>query len=237
MVYEKNNDDEIKKTNDDDSKNEDTEIKFDFLDEDKSNETGVEKSEEQYDKDELLPILLQQEEIENLKRQLEEVTREKDDLYDRLLRKLADFNNYRKRVEKEKEETIKFASARIIKDLLPIIDNFEKAIATCNNRDDNFYKGIELIYKQLMEILIKNGVEGIKAKGEQFDPSYHEAIGTEAMEDKEDNIILEEYQKGYLLHNKLLRPSLVKVNVRKNSLDDSEKNSKEVGDNEKSNWN
>lgn len=236
MVYEKN-DDETKKTGDDDSRDEDTEIKFDFLDENNSNEDSSEKSEEQYDKDELLPILLQQEEIENLKRQLEEVTREKDDLYDRLLRKLADFNNYRKRVEREKEETIKFASAKIIKDLLPIIDNFEKALSSSNNRDNNFYKGIELIYKQLIDILIRNGVQGIKAEGEQFDPAYHEAIGTEEIEDKENNIILEEYQKGYLLHNKLLRPSLVKVNVRKNCLSDSEKNSKEVGDNEKSNWN
>jgi len=236
MVEEKDKND-LKKGKGDDSDSKDLELKFDFLEEEGGgdSETPHESNEESYDKDELLPILLQQEEIENLKKQLEEVTREKDDLYDRLLRKLADFNNFRKRVEKEKQEYYKYASANLIKELLPIIDNFEKALAMFKDNDNQFYKGIELIYKQLVDVLRKEGVEGIKTKGEQFDPAYHEAVGTGEEEDIENNTILEEYQKGYKMHDKLLRPALVKVNVRKETHKDAEKKDKEVGDNEESN--
>ncbi len=234
MIDEKNKDDS-NKINNDDSKNEDTEVKFDFLDEEESNESKPENNEETYDKDELLPILLQQEEIENLKKQLEEVTREKDDLYDRLLRKLADFNNFKKRIEKERQDYCKFANADLIRDILPIIDNFEKALMISEDKDDPFYRGIELIYKQFIDVLRKHGVEEIKAEGEQFDPSFHEAVWTAEIENQEDNVIIEEYQKGYMMHDKLLRPSLVKVNIRKNLTDDSGKNRKEAGDNEESN--
>ncbi|OGF66988.1 MAG: nucleotide exchange factor GrpE [Candidatus Fischerbacteria bacterium RBG_13_37_8] len=221
--------------NDNSDSTDDVEIKFDFLDDD-IEETSEEQEEETVDKDELLPILLQQEEIENLKKQLEEVMREKDELYDRLLRKLADFNNYRKRIEKEKQEYYNFATANLMRDILPVVDNFEKAIAQFENHDDPSFKGIELICRQLEDILRKHGVHAIESNGKPFDPAFHEAVGTGEVEEIDDNIILEEYQKGYMMHDKLLRPSMVRVNVKKMQKEAVEPD-KEVGDNEESHWN
>jgi molecular chaperone GrpE len=206
----------------------DTMVEFSPLD-----SSGVEKKEERTDA-EALSILLLQQDVQGLKEQLATVTREKDDLYDRLLRKLADFNNYKKRIEKEKQDYFMFATANLIRDLLPVLDNFEKALAQCKDTDTVSYQGLGLIFRQIREVFKKLGVEPIDAVGLQFDPNFHEAADRVENSEIEDNIIVEEFQKGYMINNKLLRPAMVKVNI-KPADKNLENPDKEVGDHEESN--
>ena len=235
-------------TNNKDTKDKDVkgvELRFADLDDTVIEFVGIEppelKEEKEHPKEEgadaQISIILLQQEMQGLKEQLGTITRERDDLYERLLRKLADFTNYRKRVEKEKQEYFQFATANIVTELLPVLDNFEKALVQCTDRDSITYKGMELIYRQLREAFIKWGVEAIDAVGLQFDPNFHEAAGREENEDIEDNLIIEEYQKGYVINKKLIRPSMVKVNVHKEPVATAENSDsdKEVGDNEESN--
>lgn len=130
-----------------------------------------------------------------------------------LQRVQAEFENYKKRCEKENSEFIKYANADLIKKLLPILDNFELALKDCRAKDD-FYKGMELIYSHLIEALHSQGLKHIECVGKKFDPYYHEALLTEES-DKEENTILEEMQKGYLLNDKVIRHSKVKVAKKK----------------------
>ncbi|KYK25353.1 hypothetical protein AYK26_06260 [Euryarchaeota archaeon SM23-78] len=130
-----------------------------------------------------------------------------------LQRVQAEFENYKKRCEKENSEFIKYANADLIKKLLPILDNFELALKDCRAKDD-FYKGMELIYSHLIEALHSQGLKHIECVGKKFDPYYHEALLTEES-DKEKNTILEEMQKGYLLNDKVIRHSKVKVAKKK----------------------
>ncbi len=134
-----------------------------------------------------------------------------------LQRLQAEFDNYKKRTEQQNSNFIKHANQEIIKDLLPIIDNFELALRNCKEKDE-FYKGIELIYSQINELLKNKGVTHIKCEGEKFDPYYHEALLTEES-DKEEGTILEELQKGYLLNEKVIRHSKVKVAKKSHSGD------------------
>ncbi|MBW2987042.1 nucleotide exchange factor GrpE [Candidatus Woesearchaeota archaeon] len=123
----------------------------------------------------------------------------------------ADFENYKKRVENEKQEFIQQANADLLKKLLNIIDNFELALKNEQSPED-FAKGIELIYAQLRELLTQEGVKEIETENKQFDPYLHEAMITGNDETKKDNQILEEFQKGYTIKNTVLRHSKVKVN-------------------------
>ncbi|HJZ12940.1 MAG TPA: nucleotide exchange factor GrpE [Acidobacteriota bacterium] len=155
------------------------------------------------------------EEIRSLESRLQELEKEKAELQDRLLRKHADFDNYRKRTEKDKQEFKRFALSDFMSELILILDNFERALAHSEEQSGQEYrKGVELIYRQLRDLMEKKGVKAIQVEGEQFDPNYHEAIARELRNDLPDNTILEELQKGYLLHNKLLRPAMVKVSFR-----------------------
>jgi len=131
------------------------------------------------------------------------------DYKDHLQRLQAEFDNYRKRIEKEKEEYCKFASHEIILKLLIILDSFELALKNTDKKED-FIKGIELIYSQFYSLLEKEGIRKIEALNKKFDPNYHEILLAEASE-KEENTILEELQKGYMLNNKVLRYSKVKI--------------------------
>lgn len=151
--------------------------------------------------------------IESLKRELEEKSKMATDYLSSLQRVSADFENYKKRIEKEKAEWIRFANESLILDLLVSIDNFERALkAAKENKDyENLRKGTEMIYKEMMGILKKNGLEEIKTVGENFDPYKHEAVEQIIENDCEDGTIVEEYQKGYTLHSKVIRPSKVKV--------------------------
>lgn len=224
----KNEQDKPKGNGGDKSDNDIFEIKFDSLADTSEIEKSITPKEE---------ITAASKEVKELKEQIEILTKERDELYDRLLRKLADFDNYRKRIEKEKEEFLLIANSNLIKELLPILDNLERALEQFPNKENSFFKGIHQIYRQMKETLKKFGVVQIPAMGKQFDPSLHEAIAHEENYEVEDNTILEEYQKGYLIHNKLLRPSLVKVCIHRSSVSNEKMNSQEVGDNEESDRN
>ncbi len=160
------------------------------------------------------------EEIENLekeKKELENKLKEKEkeieELKDKYLRAYAEMENMKKRLEKEKKDAIEYANESLLKEILPFIDNIERAIehANENAKIEDFIKGIEMTLENLLKSLEKFGVKQITAKNQPFDPNYHEAMGVVETEEVEPNIVVEEMQKGYILKNRLLRPSLVTV--------------------------
>ncbi len=132
----------------------------------------------------------------------------------RYTRLSADFQNYKKRIEKEKSEIFKFGCEKIVVDILPIIDNFERAIHASKNNgkeSDGLLDGIEMIFKQFVDALNKHGVEEIQSLDKEFDPNLHHAVMQEECEGIEENTITEVFQKGYTLNSKVIRPSMVKV--------------------------
>jgi molecular chaperone GrpE len=135
---------------------------------------------------------------------------ERDSLYDRLARAQAEFDNARRRAAKEQQDFRDYATADAIKALLPVIDSFERALQVRSEPGD-FRNGVELIYKQLQDVLAKLGVRAIPAKGEPFDPHYHEAIEMVETADAPDHEVIEELQRGYKFKDRLLRPAMVKV--------------------------
>ncbi|NLW21959.1 MAG: nucleotide exchange factor GrpE [Tissierellia bacterium] len=136
--------------------------------------------------------------------------KEIEELTNRLLRLQADFINYKNRVEKEKETIFSHATEDIISQLLPVLDNFERALDSVEEKE-GFYEGVKMIYDQILGILEKNGLKEIQCLGQSFDPNYHHAVLTEEVEDQEEGTILEVFQKGYMLNDKVIRPSMVKV--------------------------
>ena len=137
----------------------------------------------------------------------EEGKEESGDL--RYLRLMADFQNYKKRVEKEKKDLYAYANENIMSDLLTVMDNFERALE--HDADENFKEGIEMIFKQLQDALEKSGLAEIPALGEDFDPNVHNAVMAEETEDYESGKVSGVMQKGYTLNGKVIRPSMVKV--------------------------
>jgi molecular chaperone GrpE len=142
--------------------------------------------------------------------ELQTLKQEKDDLTDRLLRKQAEFENYKKRVEREKSEFVQFASAELMKEVLNSLDSFELALRNAKT-DEQTLRGFELIYKQLLDTMGRFGLKPIEAKGKIFDPHYHQAVSTTPTDEVEENTVLEEMRKGYLLNGRLLRPAMVSV--------------------------
>jgi len=144
---------------------------------------------------------------------LEEVRRERDALQDRLLRTAAEFDNYRKRMDRERRDLAEYTAGEAIKDLLPIIDNLERALQA-PAQDDPLRKGVELIHKQMLEILRRRGVTPIEALGADFDPNVHEAVTQEESAQHREGEVMEELQRGYKVGDRLLRPAMVKVATR-----------------------
>ncbi len=139
---------------------------------------------------------------------------ELDDLRQTLLRRQADFDNYRKRIERERTDDSKRAMARVIEGLIPIIDGFEHALAAHREKEYEVYrKGFELIYKQLVENVTKLGVERIDPIGKSFDPHLHQAMDRLETTDHEDGTIVQVFQPGYVFHGRVLRPAMVRVAV------------------------
>jgi molecular chaperone GrpE len=132
------------------------------------------------------------------------------DLHDRLLRKHAEFDNFRKRAKREREQYLEFSGAETMTALLPILDDFERAMTVASN-DAEYVRGIELIYKRLMEGVRKLGLEPLEAVGKQFDPNLHHAVDRVASDEAEEGTVLEELQRGYNYKGKLLRPAMVRV--------------------------
>jgi molecular chaperone GrpE len=142
--------------------------------------------------------------------EVEKLRAERDSLVDRLARMQAEFDNARKRAAKEQQDFRDYALVDTIKSIIPVLDSFDRALQTSAKKSE-FHSGMELIYKQLVDALTKLGVKPISAKGEQFDPRYHEAIEMVDTDDAEDHTVLEELQRGYRLKDRLLRPAMVKV--------------------------
>lgn len=141
---------------------------------------------------------------------LEELRRERDALNDRLLRTAAEFENYRKRMDRERRELSDYTAGEVIKELLPIIDNLERALQAAP-QDDPLRKGVELIHKQMLEMLRKRGVTPIEALGADFDPNVHEAVTHEESAQHREGEVMQELQRGYKVGERLLRPAMVKV--------------------------
>lgn len=156
---------------------------------------------------------LNKKEVQELRQQLNELQKEKDELFGRLQRVSADYVNLQKRSLKQISESIEYEKEKIIKTLLPALDNFEHTIQKAGESlQTEIFKGIQIIYDQMLDILKAHGVEQINALGEKFDPSLHEAMMQKAEPEEQDNIVLEEFQKGYKLNGRVIRPSKVIVN-------------------------
>ena len=140
-----------------------------------------------------------------------EKNEEEEALNVQYMRLMADFQNYRKRVEKEKSDIYAYANEKIVSQLLDVIDNFERALDV-ETQDEGFAEGMKLIFKQFMDVLEKSGLEEINALGEDFDPNFHNAIMMEDNPEFESGKVTFVMQKGYILNKKVIRPSMVKVN-------------------------
>ncbi len=143
----------------------------------------------------------------------DELQKQRDDYYDRLLRKTAEFDNYRKRVERDRQSMADAVTTDVVRDLLPLVDDLERALKADTGADgaEAYRKGVELIHRQLLEILRKRGVQAIEALGADFDPHFHQAIAHEPAEGRREGEVIEEFGRGYTLNDKLIRPSIVKV--------------------------
>jgi molecular chaperone GrpE len=144
----------------------------------------------------------------------EELVRQKDELFEKLQRVSADYANFQKRVLKQIADTVSYEKEKIIKSLLPALDNFEHTLQNASSADniDVLIKGVQIVYDQILDILKSHNVEQIKAVGEKFDPALHQAMMQKEKPDKENNTVLEEFQTGYKLNGKVIRPSKVVVN-------------------------
>ena len=140
----------------------------------------------------------------------EEQQEEQESESERYMRLMADFQNYKRRSEKERSDIYSFANEKIITELLMVADNFERALASAD-RNESFVKGMEMIFDQLIGVMTKAGTEEIKALGEDFDPNFHNAVMTEESSEYESGKVTEVLQKGYILNGKVIRPSMVKV--------------------------
>ena len=141
---------------------------------------------------------------------LEDLRRERDSLQDRLLRTAAEFDNYRKRMDRQRRELADYTAGEVVSELLPIIDNLERALQAAAE-DDPLRKGVELIHRQMLDLLRKRGVKPIEALGADFDPNFHQAVIHEESGEHREGEVMAELQRGYVVGDRLLRPAMVKV--------------------------
>lgn len=145
--------------------------------------------------------------------ELDALRRQAEESQERYLRTQADFDNFRRRSRAEKEDFAKYASSKLVEQLLPILDNFERAVAASkDSRDfDSLLKGIDMIQRQLGQTLEQEGLKAMEAVGEAFNPEFHQAVMQVESDEHEEGIVVEELQKGYVFKDKVLRPAMVKV--------------------------
>jgi molecular chaperone GrpE len=155
-----------------------------------------------------------QKQVDELRRRVEDLKKERDDIFSKLQHVAADFDNYQKRSSRQITDSIAYEKDKLIKALLPVLDNFEHALANSNfNADaEAMLKGVRIVYDHLLDVLRGQGVEQIKAVGERFDPTHHEAITQRSDASKEEGLVLEELQRGYKLNGRVIRASRVVVN-------------------------
>ena len=142
---------------------------------------------------------------------LKEAQEQIDELSERVIRLTADYDNYRKRAQRDKAEVRQFANQGILEKLLPVLDNFEMAIVAVKDADSSVRDGVQMIYDQLLSVLKAEGVEPIDAVGERFDPNIHEAISQEESEEAEEGEVIRQIQRGFSLNDRLVRPARVVV--------------------------
>lgn len=160
------------------------------------------------------PADARQDSVAQLQAQIDALTAEKALLYDNLLRRQAEFENYRKRVERERAELYQHGRDDVLLQFLPVVDNFERALTSLETSEGDaeaLRHGVELIHKQFKDALSKFGLEAVEAVGQTFDPHVHEAVTTEATDKHKENTVIQEFQRGYRIGDRLLRPAKVKV--------------------------
>lgn len=165
--------------------------------------------------DETTPVEPAQDELGELRRAIEERTAEAKESFDRYLRAVAELDNLKKRTQREREEYIRFANESLLRELLPVLDNFDRALeaARATTEAQGVVAGIELIQRELLKVLEKFGVTPYSALGQPFDPGRHEAVQRVVRPDAPDMTVVEETQRGYLLNGRVLRPAMVVVAV------------------------
>ena len=140
-----------------------------------------------------------------------DLRKERDGLHDRLLRQAAEFDNYRKRVDRERKDLAQFAALDFVEELLPVLDDFERALQIEAPGAESYRQGLEIIHRALMDMLRKRGVTPIEAVGTAFDPQIHQAVAYDEAPDHRDGEVMEQFTRGYRLGDKLIRPAMVKV--------------------------
>lgn len=182
------------------------------MDNEKKHNENVEINDEEQLEEIEAEIVGENEEISDSNEEIEKEAKENEinEYKDKYQRLLAEFSNYKKREEKSKIDFKKFASSKLIEELLPVLDNFDRALKDIDE-EDSFVKGVIMIRDSLWKILEKEGLEEIESDNVEFNPNFHHAFQTEENENFKSNYIIETYQKGYTLHNKVIRPSMVKV--------------------------
>lgn len=156
---------------------------------------------------------MEKQEDQDLKEELAKIQLEKQENYDLYMRALAEQENIKKRAVRDREEYVKYATLPLINKLLLVIDDLERALdASHVNQDlEALNKGVEMIARKLQELIKNEGVEAIEALGKPFDPAYHQPLMVEGSSEEQENMVIEEFQKGYIMHGRVIRPSLVKV--------------------------
>ena len=154
-----------------------------------------------------------QQELEQLREKVDVKEKEAKEHYERYLRQVAEVDNFKKRINREKEDAIRYANENLIKDILPVIDNLERAIAHAQGGGNGkpLVEGVEMVLRGLLDVIGKHGVVHVQAVGEVFDPGKHEAMAQVESNEYEPNTIVDEHHRGYLLRDRLLRPALVTV--------------------------
>jgi molecular chaperone GrpE len=192
-----------------------------------SDQDQKEESTTEQNTDEVITAL--RSELATLRQQLEAKEQEAKNNYDRLLRQAAELDNFKKRSAREREESVRFANESLIRDLLPVVDNLERAMVHAQGGGNGkpLVEGVEMVVRGILDVFNKYGVTRIEAIGQPFDPVKHEAMAQVESDEHEPNTVVEEHHKGYLLHSRLLRPALVSVAKRgkKNGLSEVENGS------------
>ena len=152
---------------------------------------------------------------QGMETEIQKLTEERDGLQDRLLRLRAEFDNFRRRAERERTETIQFASAELMRELLNVLDSFDLAMKTVadGSAAAEMVRGLDLVYKQLLDTLGRFGLKAIEAEGQAFDPNLHQAVSTVPTSDVPENTVVQEMRRGYTLNGKLLRAAMVSVSA------------------------
>jgi molecular chaperone GrpE len=147
--------------------------------------------------------------IADLREQLAREAARAEELWQRLVRLQADFENFRRRARAEREELLRYGSEPLVKALLPVLDNFERALASGGG--EGFVAGVEMIYRQFLDVLAREGLRPLESVGRSFDPAYHEAVEQEETTAHPDNTVIQELRRGYCFHERVIRPAMVRV--------------------------